>query len=198
MRAALRAAALRARGPRDFALARAWRASDFLDAAPRPSRFRACRTARERFGEGVRPRPARPRAESRAAWRRVSAETVPALGLPSFTPARRAFESPIAIACLVERAPCLPSRTWCDLLAHELARLRGGRLALLLVLLGPVQRLLLWHLRLPPGDCGFFQLGAALREPGLLQAVDHVLALPLPAGHFVVTGRDVDVGLAHD
>src|SRR4029453_10717108 len=112
VRAALRAAALRARGPRDLALARAWRSSDFLDAAPRPSRFRACRTARERFGEGVRPRPARPRAESRAAWRRVSAETLPALGLPSLTPARRAFESPIAIACLVERAPCLPSRTW--------------------------------------------------------------------------------------
>jgi hypothetical protein len=29
----------------------------------------------------------------------------------SFTPARRAFDNPIAIACLVERAPCLPSRT---------------------------------------------------------------------------------------
>src|SRR2546423_15482820 len=26
------------------------------------------------------------------------------------TPARRAFESPMAIACLVERAPCLPLR----------------------------------------------------------------------------------------
>ena len=31
--------------------------------------------------------------------------------LGSFTPARRAFDNPIAIACLVERAPCLPSRT---------------------------------------------------------------------------------------
>src|SRR5262249_37933794 len=28
----------------------------------------------------------------------------------SFTPARRALESPMAIACLVERAPCFPSR----------------------------------------------------------------------------------------
>ena len=28
------------------------------------------------------------------------------------TPALRAFDSPIAIACFVERAPCLPSRTW--------------------------------------------------------------------------------------
>jgi hypothetical protein len=29
----------------------------------------------------------------------------------SFTPARRAFESPIAVACFDERAPCFPSRT---------------------------------------------------------------------------------------
>jgi hypothetical protein len=28
-----------------------------------------------------------------------------------FTPARRAFDSPMAIACFVDRAPCLPSRT---------------------------------------------------------------------------------------
>jgi hypothetical protein len=32
-------------------------------------------------------------------------------GEGSFTPARRAFDSPIAIACFVERAPCFPSRT---------------------------------------------------------------------------------------
>jgi len=31
-------------------------------------------------------------------------------GRPSFTPARRAFDKPMAIACFVERAPCLPSR----------------------------------------------------------------------------------------
>jgi hypothetical protein len=30
----------------------------------------------------------------------------------SFTPDFLALESPMAIACLVERAPCLPSRTW--------------------------------------------------------------------------------------
>jgi hypothetical protein len=30
----------------------------------------------------------------------------------SFTPARRAFDRPIAIACSGERAPCFPSRTW--------------------------------------------------------------------------------------
>jgi len=34
-------------------------------------------------------------------------------GVRSFTPARRAFESPIAIACFVDRAPCFPSRMWC-------------------------------------------------------------------------------------
>jgi hypothetical protein len=33
-------------------------------------------------------------------------------GFGSFTPARRAFDSPIAMACFAERAPCLPSRTW--------------------------------------------------------------------------------------
>ncbi|URL59878.1 hypothetical protein IM816_07255 [Luteibacter flocculans] len=29
----------------------------------------------------------------------------------AFTPARRAFDNPMAIACFAERAPCLPSRT---------------------------------------------------------------------------------------
>src|SRR5262245_47534459 len=33
-------------------------------------------------------------------------------GSLSFTPARRALESPIAIACSVERAPCFPCRIW--------------------------------------------------------------------------------------
>jgi hypothetical protein len=45
-----------------------------------------------------------------AALRLVSGVAVEG-GVGSFTPARRAFESPIAIACLVDRAPCLPSRT---------------------------------------------------------------------------------------
>jgi len=31
----------------------------------------------------------------------------------TFTPARRAFDRPMAMACLLDRAPCLPSRTWC-------------------------------------------------------------------------------------
>jgi hypothetical protein len=39
------------------------------------------------------------------------------VGLPfsgggNFTPARRALESPMAIACLAEPAPCFPSRMW--------------------------------------------------------------------------------------
>jgi len=39
-------------------------------------------------------------------------EVVPVWGGGSFTPALRAFDKPIAIACLAELAPCLPSRTW--------------------------------------------------------------------------------------
>jgi len=34
-------------------------------------------------------------------------------GAASLTPARRAFDNPIAIACFVLAAPCLPSRMWC-------------------------------------------------------------------------------------
>src|SRR5580700_4320697 len=66
-----------------------------LDAAGRPSLLRTPLIARDRFAEG----------------RRFVAFVVFPLGLgPSFTPARRAFDKPIAIACLVLRAPCLPSR----------------------------------------------------------------------------------------
>jgi hypothetical protein len=32
-------------------------------------------------------------------------------GAGSFTPARRAFDRPMAIACFVDRAPCFPSLT---------------------------------------------------------------------------------------
>jgi hypothetical protein len=42
------------------------------------------------------------------ALRRVPGVDPPG-GLPSFTPARRALD-PMAIACFVDRAPCLPSR----------------------------------------------------------------------------------------
>ena len=53
---------------------------------------------------------ARPAADALFALRRVFADVVPFFGGGNATPARRAFESPIAIACFVERAPCLPSR----------------------------------------------------------------------------------------
>lgn len=83
--------------PRVRALLRACRESEFLDAADRPSRLRTPVIARERFAEGLR----------------FVASVVFPLGLgPSFTPARRAFDKPIAIACLVLRAPCLPPRIW--------------------------------------------------------------------------------------
>jgi hypothetical protein len=51
-----------------------------------------------------------PRSMSRAAWCRVCAEVVPFRGGGSFTPARLALESPMAMACSVERAPCFPAR----------------------------------------------------------------------------------------
>jgi hypothetical protein len=38
-------------------------------------------------------------------------DAFPFFGGLSGTPARRAFDNPIAIACFVDRAPCLPSRT---------------------------------------------------------------------------------------
>src|SRR5207248_8177604 len=52
-----------------------------------------------------------PASWSRFALLRVSLDVVPFSGGGRSTPARRAFESPMAIACSVERAPCLPSRT---------------------------------------------------------------------------------------
>ena len=64
--------------------------------------------ARDRFGEGFLRRPARPFARSRFAWRFV--RCVPRFGGGNFTPARRALDRPMAIACSGDRAPCLPSR----------------------------------------------------------------------------------------
>jgi hypothetical protein len=37
----------------------------------------------------------------------------PRAGGFSGTPARLAFDKPMAIACFAELAPCLPSRMWC-------------------------------------------------------------------------------------
>jgi hypothetical protein len=78
------------------------------EAADRPSCFNAARAARERRAEGRLRVLAARRADS--ALRLVDAFAL-AGGRGSFTPARRAFESPIAMACFVDRAPCFPSRT---------------------------------------------------------------------------------------
>src|SRR5436190_2178239 len=43
----------------------------------------------------------------------VFAEACPFFGAFNFTPARRALERPMATACFVDRAPCLPARIWC-------------------------------------------------------------------------------------
>jgi len=99
------------------AIERACRDSALRDTADRPSRFSALRTARDRLAEGLlREGLLRFRVLGRAVSRLVLLRPAvfPAVfpGLGSFTPAWRAFDSPMAIACLVERAPCFPSRTW--------------------------------------------------------------------------------------
>lgn len=97
------------------AACRAWRERAFDDAARRVSRRSAFFVARERVGDGARRRVEAdwPRTMSCRALRRVARDVFPFAGGGSFTPARRAFERPIAIACFVLRAPCRPSRMWC-------------------------------------------------------------------------------------
>jgi hypothetical protein len=65
--------------------------------------------ARERLGDTIR-LPETPLARSRSACFRTRLAKPPALGAPNFTPARRAFDKPIAIACCGDLAPCFPSR----------------------------------------------------------------------------------------
>lgn len=85
----------------------ACRESAVGEAAERGSFLRAFSVARERLGLGVFPA----RALSCEALRRTRPL---AFGLGwAAKPERRAFESPIAIACLALRAPCFPSRMWC-------------------------------------------------------------------------------------
>jgi hypothetical protein len=102
------AAARRAEDERRRAAPRACRDSDFFDAALRPWPLSARRTARLRRGDGLRRRVERRLADR--ALRFVPSDA-DAGGCGSLTPARRAFDRPIAIACFVEAAPCLPSRT---------------------------------------------------------------------------------------
>jgi hypothetical protein len=198
VRAALRAAALLALRPRDLALARACRASAVRDAALWPSRFSAFRTGAR---AARRRRLPTPRAASGGVARRLAT----ALGGNAAFPGRAQLHAGAPRLREADRDRLLGrARTVLTLpdvvhlLAHELARLSGGRLALLLVPLRAVQRLLLWHLGFPPCERGLLEIGAALREAGLVEAVDHVLALPLAAGDLVLAGRDVAVCLAHD
>jgi hypothetical protein len=65
-------------------------------AAAVPSPSRAWCAARDRVGFGLRP---------------VACGAFFPGGGGSFTPARLALDSPMAITCLAERAPCLPPRT---------------------------------------------------------------------------------------
>src|SRR5438874_7273961 len=108
MRAACFAAAQRWALLRWRAEERACLESALFEAADRPSRPSAFLIARERLREGALR--FAPLFSSRLALRRVSFEAAPFFGGGNRTPARRAFDKPIAIACLVDRAPCLPSR----------------------------------------------------------------------------------------
>jgi len=110
VRAALFAAAERWALLRLRAAERVCLESALFEAADRPSRLSAFFIARERLREGALPLRFAPFFSSRLALRRASFEVAPFFGGGSFTPARRAFDKPIAMACLVDRAPCLPSR----------------------------------------------------------------------------------------
>src|SRR5918993_3293281 len=93
---------------RFFAALCAWRESARFEAALCPSFLSAFNVARERLADLAPLRPLFALRVSRAACSLVSFEAF--FGGGNSTPARRAFESPIAIACFVERAPCFPSR----------------------------------------------------------------------------------------
>jgi hypothetical protein len=109
VRAAFFAVRERAALPRRRAAVRACRDKARCDAARRGSRFNARFVARERVRDG-RFLARRPFRRSRFACFRVRREVVPRLGGGNFTPARLAFDTPMAMACLAERAPCSPSR----------------------------------------------------------------------------------------
>ena len=108
VRAVFFAAAERERAERCLATRFACLDNACVDAERRLWRLSACLVARERFTDGLLRPPARPFARSRCAWRFV--RCLPRFGGGNFTPARRAFERPMAIACSGDRAPCSPSR----------------------------------------------------------------------------------------
>jgi len=108
VRTAFLAALWRAVAPLLRATLRACDRRDTVDAARLPSFLSAALVARDRFSDGFRRDLPPLRFWLTVAWPRL--EAMPFLGLRNLTPARRALESPMAIACFVERAPCLPSR----------------------------------------------------------------------------------------
>lgn len=85
----------------------AWRESAFRETVRWLSRLRARNDARALRGDGRLCRFAAELADR--ALRLVDAFAL--FGTGRCTPARRALDKPMAIACFVERAPCLPSRT---------------------------------------------------------------------------------------
>src|SRR5204862_7047348 len=91
--------------PRFLAARRVCRDSADFDALDLLSFFNAFSTARERLAETPR-LPDRPFAKSRSACFRTRLVARPDFGGRNFTPARRAFDRPIAIACCTDRAPC--------------------------------------------------------------------------------------------
>ena len=108
VRAAFFAAAERELAERCLATRFACLDNACLEAEKRLSRLSARFVALDRFGEGFLRRPARPFVRSRFAWRFVCC--LPRFGGANFTPARRALDRPMAIACSGDRAPCSPSR----------------------------------------------------------------------------------------
>src|SRR6202035_3177954 len=103
-RTAFRAELRRAAEPRCLAADRACFDKELRGAARWPSFFNAAVVARERLADGLRRLWLRPLRESRSACALVLADTFPLPGGGSFTPARRAFDQPIAIAWLVDAA----------------------------------------------------------------------------------------------
>jgi hypothetical protein len=106
--AAARAARCRSADPRRRAALLAKRDSAECDAAEDPRLFSAFIEPRALPRE-VLVLPLLPLAVSRAACARTFFDE-PRFGGGSFTPARLAFDNPIAIACCGEAAPCFPSR----------------------------------------------------------------------------------------
>jgi hypothetical protein len=110
VRTALIAALCKDQYPRLFDAFRACRDRADLEAVAVLSRFDALDVARERLGHAFL-LPERPFAKSRLACLRILLLPRPPFGGFKSTPARRAFDNPIAIACFGDLTPCFPSRT---------------------------------------------------------------------------------------